>query len=158
MPEAEGKKKTSESPPARFSDDSLGYQVNLLARIMERALAARIQQHGVVPGQFAQLLALYEVDGQSITELAAAVAIEHPTMSRTVSRMERDGLVVVRPDGEDGRSRRIHLTDHARSLEATLKAEATAVNEAFLSLLSGGQEAQLLDLLKLVASSSDTSD
>ncbi len=133
-----------------FSQQSLGYQVNLLARMMEQALSARIRPYGVVPGQFAQLLALYRSDGQTVTDLASTVAIEHSTMSRTLARMERDGLVVSRPHPDDGRSRRIFLTDHARGLEAALKAEAEAVNREFLELLPSGQAAELLTLLKAV--------
>lgn len=138
-----------------FTAQSLGYQVNLLARTMEQALATRIRPLGVVPGQFAQLLSLYESDGQSVTELAAAVAIEHSTMSRTLARMERDGLVVTRPHPSDGRSRQIHLTDHARELEPLLKAEAEAVNHQFLAALSPEASDQLLALLKGVVAAAD---
>lgn len=138
------------SQPPFSREQSLGYQVNHLARMMIQGLTRRIGPHGVVPGQFAQLLALYEVDGQSITDLAAAVAIEHPTMSRTLDRMERDGLVEARPDPNDGRSRRVYLTDHARSLEPTLKAEASAVNDAFLAPLTDEQSRQLISLLNSI--------
>ncbi len=136
--------------PTDFSSRSLGYQVNLLARTMEQALAARIRPYGVVPGQFAQLLALYRSDGQSVTDLASTVAIEHSTMSRTLKRMERDGLVVTRPNPDDGRSRRIYLTDHARGMESALKAEAEAVNREFLAGLSSGQGEELVTLLKAI--------
>lgn len=127
--------------------ESLGYQVNHLARVMARTLSAQISPHGVVPGQFAQLLSLYERDGQSVMELAEDVAIEHSTMSRTLARMERDGLVETRRDEHDGRSRRIFLTKRAKQLEPTLKAEAAAVNEAFLDHLSANDRATLIQLL-----------
>lgn len=127
--------------------ESLGYQVNHLARTMARALSARTSPHGVVPGQFAQLLVLYERDGQTVMELAEAVAIEHSTMSRTLARMERDGLITTQRDAEDGRSRRIFLTDLARELEPTLKAEAAAVNDAFLDHLKPKERAELIRLI-----------
>jgi len=38
-----------------------------------------IAPHGVVPGQFAQLLAPYDRDGQTPTELARAIGIEPVT-------------------------------------------------------------------------------
>ncbi len=71
-------------------------------------------------------------------------------MSRTLQRMERDGLVVTRPNPDDGRSRCIYLTDRARSIEAALKAEAEAVNREFLTGLSPGQGEELRTLLKTV--------
>jgi DNA-binding MarR family transcriptional regulator len=127
--------------------ESLGYQVNLLARLMAQLLAERIAEHGVVPGQFAQLLALYEQDGQTATELCRAVRIEPGTMTKTLQRMERDGLVERRPDPYDGRAVRIHLTDHARSLEPPLKATASGINAAVVTDLSERRAADVMRTL-----------
>lgn len=65
-----------------------------------RALHQRIAPHDVVPGQFAQLLALYERDGVTQQELCEIVRIEQPTMAVTLQRMERDGLITRRRDPE----------------------------------------------------------
>ncbi len=51
----------------------LGYLVNHLSHLLEGALQSRVQTFGVVPGQFAQLLALYERDGRTQAELCRAV-------------------------------------------------------------------------------------
>ena len=83
---------------------SLGYQVNLLGRLLAVLLQREIAPQGVVPGQFAALLALYDRDGQSLTELCRAVGIEPGTMTKTVRRMERDGLVLRHHDPDDRRS------------------------------------------------------
>lgn len=80
-----------------------------LARLL-RALRERIESLGVVPGQFAQLLALYEQDGLTQAELCAHVEIERPTMARTLSRMQRDGLIDRVPDPADGRRSLVTLT------------------------------------------------
>jgi DNA-binding MarR family transcriptional regulator len=132
-------------PAASFTRaESLGYQVNLLARLMAQLLAERIAEHGVVPGQFAQLLALYEQDGLTATELCRAVRIEPGTMTKTLQRMERDGLVERRPDPRDGRAIRIHLTDRARELEPLLKATAARVNAAVIGELSDRRAAEFM--------------
>jgi DNA-binding MarR family transcriptional regulator len=107
---------------------SLGYQVNHLARLMAQALRARISPRGVVPGQFAQLLALYEKDGLSQRELCERVRIEQPTMANTLRRMERDGLVRRLPDPGDGRRAVVMLTERARDLEDALVDSARSVN------------------------------
>src|SRR5680860_829710 len=57
---------------------------------MAQALRERIAPFGVVPGQFAQLLALYEQDGLSQRELCERGRIEKPTMANTIQRMARD--------------------------------------------------------------------
>ncbi|HEX8933032.1 MAG TPA: MarR family winged helix-turn-helix transcriptional regulator [Pseudonocardiaceae bacterium] len=109
---------------------SLGYQVNYLARLLAHALRERIESLGVVPGQFAQLLALYEQDGLTQAELCAQVEIEQPTMAKTLSRMQRDGLIDRVPDPADGRRSLVMLTPRARELEHELVSAAHAVNAA----------------------------
>jgi DNA-binding MarR family transcriptional regulator len=107
---------------------SLGYQINHLARLMAQALRVRIAPLGVVPGQFAQLLALYEEDGQSQRELCERVRVEQPTMANTLRRMERDGLVRRLPDPGDGRRAVVMLTERARGLQEALVDAARSVN------------------------------
>jgi DNA-binding MarR family transcriptional regulator len=109
-------------------ESSLGYLVNHLGRLLAQALRERIEPHGVVPGQFAQLLALYETDGLTQAELCARVQIEQPTMANTLARMERDGLITRTPDPADQRRALVRLTEHARRLEPDLLAAARAVN------------------------------
>jgi DNA-binding MarR family transcriptional regulator len=108
--------------------ESLGYLTNHLARLFAHTLAERIAEHGVVPGQFAQLLALYERDGLTQRELCDRVRIEQATMAKTLQRMERDGLVRLVPDTEDRRRIRVHLTEKARRLKPRLAAAGHAVN------------------------------
>ena len=108
---------------------SLGYQVNHLARLLEQGLRTRTVAHGVVPGQFAQLLALYEQEPLTQRELCDRVQIEQSTMAYTLQRMERDGLIERTPDPADGRRSFISLTRRARELQETLASAARAVNE-----------------------------
>ena len=108
---------------------SLGYQVNHLARLLEQGLRTRTVGHGVVPGQFAQLLALYEQEPLTQRELCDRVQIEQSTMAYTLQRMERDGLIERTPDPADGRRSFISLTRRARELQETLASAARAVNE-----------------------------
>jgi DNA-binding MarR family transcriptional regulator len=115
---------------------SLGYMVNLEARMLAQALHRRIAPHGVVPGQFPALLALYERDGRTQAELCREVRIEQPTMANTLRRMERDGLVRRESDSNDGRRQLIFLTPRARSLRPKLVAAARRVNEVATSGLT----------------------
>jgi DNA-binding MarR family transcriptional regulator len=109
-------------------ESSLGYLVNHLARLLAQALRERIEPHGVVPGQFAQLLALYESDGLTQAELCTRVQIEQPTMANTLARMERDGLITRTPDPADQRRSLVRLTERARRLEPDLLAATRTVN------------------------------
>ncbi|MBB2911079.1 DNA-binding MarR family transcriptional regulator [Streptosporangium becharense] len=107
---------------------SLGYQVNHLGRLLAQALRARTAPHGVVPGQFAQLLALYEQDGLTQNQLCERVRIDQSTMAHTLQRMQRDGLVERAADPADRRRVLITLTGRARELESDLVRAAGEVN------------------------------
>lgn len=126
---------------------SFGYLVNHLARLLARSLRARIEPLGVVPGQFAQLLALFEEDGLVQSELTQRVRIDQSTLAHTLKRMERDGLVTRVQDGADRRRFRVWLTPRARELQPQLVAAATEVNALVLAGLAHEQKAELLGIL-----------
>ena len=117
-----------ETRPALPAHASLGYEVNHLGRLLAHGLRARIEGLGVVPGQFAQLLALYEKDGLTQAELCELVEIEQPTMANTLARMQRDGLITREPDPADRRRSRVLLTDRAQALRPELVAAAQEVS------------------------------
>jgi DNA-binding MarR family transcriptional regulator len=140
------------SPATSFRQESLGYQVNHLARLLAQALRRRIEGYGVVPGQFAQLLTLYEEDGLTQSELRDRVRIEQPTMAATLKRMERDGLVERVPDPSDRRRAHVMLTERARRLEKDLTASARAINQAAADGLSESEiDAFMRTLARLIA-------
>jgi DNA-binding MarR family transcriptional regulator len=120
------KQRTVTAAPLRPAS-SVGYQVNRLARLFEAALRARIAAHGVVPGQFPALLALYEHDGRTQRELCQIASVDQSTMAKTLARMKRDGLIREEPDPQDGRRIRYLLTPAARALEPELAAAGHAV-------------------------------
>ena len=117
---------------------SLGYQINHLARLLGNGLRVGISDTGVTPGQFAQLLALYEQDGLTQQELCERVRIDQSTMAHTLRRMERDGLIVRTVDPDDRRRSRNTLTPRAREIEKTLTQGAREANARALEGL--GQE------------------
>ncbi|WP_327142191.1 MarR family winged helix-turn-helix transcriptional regulator [Nocardia sp. NBC_01327] len=127
---------------------SLGYVINHLARLMEQALRDRIAEYGVVPGQFAQMLALYEKDGVSQNELCEKVRIDQSTMAHTLKRMERDGLIQRTADPTDGRRALIYLTDRAQELRAALVAAALEVNDIATAGFPDPQEEDFLRMAR----------
>ena len=132
-------------------DESLGYLVNRVARSMANQLAERMRPAGIGIGQWAVLLFLFARDGLSQAELSRDVAIEPPTMVRTIDRLVRDGHVTRVADPADGRVSRIYLTDRGRSLREELVPMAVAINEATLARLTDREGKALRRILtKLV--------
>jgi hypothetical protein len=89
-------------------EDSLGYLVNRAARSMARQLAEELRPTGIGLGPWAVLLFLWARDGMTQAELSRVVAIEPPTMARTLDRMVRDRLVTRAADEADARLTRIY--------------------------------------------------
>lgn len=124
-------------------EESLGYLLQRAAKSIARQFGDRLARHDVSVGQWAVLMFLWARDGINQTELSRLVAIEPPTMVRTLDRMERDGLVTRSPDPRDGRASRIHLTERGWALRDRLVPEAVAVNTAATAQLTAAEERTL---------------
>jgi len=132
---------------ANKNDASLGDAVNHLARLMTQALGEATAAHGITPGQVPVLKCLWQQDGLTQRELYQRVHIEQATMSNTLSRMERDGLIRRKPDANDRRAQRVMLTAKAKKLQAKIAAAAGAVNKAALGKLKVKDQKVLTDLM-----------
>lgn len=100
--------------------ESLGYLISVLARLLDRSLNARLQQHGSSFGQWPVLLALWAEDGLLQIDLARRAAIEPATLVLTLDRMERDGFVRRQRLSHDRRLSGIYLTAKGRQLRDEL--------------------------------------
>jgi DNA-binding MarR family transcriptional regulator len=90
----------------------IGIIHQLGSTVMERSLT-----DGLTLPQFAVLNHLVRLgDQQSPVELARAMQVTKATMSSTLGRLERKGLVSGNPDPNDGRSRRIAITAKGRKM------------------------------------------
>jgi DNA-binding MarR family transcriptional regulator len=63
------------------------------------------------------LIPLLEEDGLRMGEIAGRARLSKQTMTTMVRLCERDGLVERRPDPDDGRATRVHLTAKARRFQ-----------------------------------------
>lgn len=128
-------------------EKSLGYVVNHLSRLMTQALGDETANLGVTPGQLPVLMCLWEQDGLTQRELYQRVHIEQATMSNTLSRMERDGLVKRKPDPDDRRASRVMLTPKAKKIEADLVEATKAVTKKALGDLKKKDKKTVMDLM-----------
>lgn len=126
---------------------SAGYLTNWAARLFFRALERKM---GMGAGPMPVFFALQS--GQSLTqkELAISATVEQPTMANTLARMERDGLVVRRPDPKDRRSALVELTTLGRERAQIAFATALEVNGVAMAALTAEEQAQYYALLHKV--------
>jgi DNA-binding MarR family transcriptional regulator len=128
--------------------------IRLLAasfKLSRARLQEELEPHGLHAGQdyMVQVLA-DEEEGLSIGEMASRLAVEVPTVVKTVQRMEAAGVVRREPDPADRRSSRIVLTEHGRSLEPIVREALEQVTATATGGLTQAEKEQLVDLLERV--------
>lgn len=71
-------------------------------------------------------------DGETPTRLARAFQVSKPSMTATIGRLATKGLVRVESDADDGRAKRLRITDAGRNAHALGRARlATLQSELF---------------------------
>lgn len=128
-------------------EDSTPQLVSVAARLFSRALQARFAQHEVSAGQWPLLLYLWDQDGLSQKQLSRRVQIEEATTTRTLDRMERDGLVRRVRDESDRRRINVFLTEHGQQLREELVPYAQEVNALATHGLSDQDKSKINSLL-----------
>jgi MarR family transcriptional regulator, transcriptional regulator for hemolysin len=123
---------------------------NLAARLFARAVDRNVRELGVSAGYLPVLFAPAADKALAQTALAKAAAMEQPTMAATLTRMERDGLVLRRPDPGDGRSSLISLMPAATRKIRAVEAAVSEVNERALSELTDKERVAFMTALEAI--------
>ncbi len=90
------------------------------SRVVTRMYDDCLRPTGITIGQYSVLAALYFVPSMPLRKLAQRLELDRTTLTRSLARLERDGLVTITLDPEDTRVRSISIT-HA-GLEKLTKA------------------------------------
>jgi MarR family transcriptional regulator, organic hydroperoxide resistance regulator len=139
-----------DSEPTLAFSDSVGYQLRMSHRALQRYLQAMIQPHGITIGMWYFLRALWDEDGQTQRELSRRIGTSEPTTLNAIAAMERVGLVTRERDKTDGRKLNVLLTDKGHGLKAVLLPLAIQVVETATADFSVDQRRALLDALAAV--------
>jgi DNA-binding MarR family transcriptional regulator len=120
------------------------------ARAHRSAAASLLGEVGLHPGQEALLMQLWEGDGRTQAELAEALAVEPPTVTKMLQRMEMAGLLVRKPDPDDGRAQRVYLTAKGKRLRQRVDRLWSKLASQSVDGLSPRQQATLRTMLARV--------
>ena len=107
---------------------SIGYLLRDCYRSFSRALEVRTKPYGVGVGQWFFLRELWEEDGLTQGDLSSRAGMTAPTTVVAIRRMVKDGLVLRKPDDQDRRKVRIHLTGKGHRFRDELLPLALDVN------------------------------
>lgn len=130
--------------------DSLGWLLNNAARLSSRRLSTKLLQYNVTPPQWGVLVALWDQDGLSLSELAKRSFFDGPTMTGIVDRLEKANLVQRRRDSTDRRVISVYLTDEGRRLESVLPALSEEANSEAVAGLSDAEVTRFTETLRRV--------
>ncbi len=89
-------------------------EIGILSQLSRAAMEARLPDGLMLP-HFSVLNHLTRVrDGQTPNTLARAFQVPKTTMTHTLTGLVKHGLVEMRPNPKDGRSKRVWLTEPGR--------------------------------------------
>ena len=131
-------------------DSSVGYQIRLTHRLMQRYLQREIEPHGVTLGMWYFLRALWHEDGLTQRELSEIVGTMEPTTLTAIRSMEKKGLVKRVRSDVDRRKINIHLTPHGQALRERLLPLARMVVDNSVEGFSERERSALIQFLGLI--------
>ena len=103
----------------QIRDRCLCLHVQRAARMVARRFDDALRPLGLTNGQFSLLTSLNRPQPASMGATAALLAMDRTTLTAALKPLERGGLIDVRVDPADRRSRELTLTRAGRSLLAT---------------------------------------
>lgn len=129
---------------------SVGYQIRMTHRSIQRFLQLRIAPYDVTLGMWYFLRALWEEDGLTQSELSRMIGTSEPTALNSIQAMERAGYIERIRDQEDRRKLKIFLTPEGRALAPTLVPLAAEVVREATKRLTTREVQMLLSLLNAI--------
>lgn len=134
--------------PMHDPEQSVGFLVNDVARLLRRNFNRRAQELGLSQAQWQALAYLSRQEGVNQVTLADSLEIQPITLARLIDRLQKAGLVARRPDPADRRAFRLYLTAAARSLLERMWQLAVETREEAMAGLADDRKQVLIDALR----------
>lgn len=122
---------------------------------LNQAFRQRVAHLGVTPDQFSILRWLSEGDPQGLTQrtITDLMASDPNTITSTLARMEKNGLIIRTPHERDRRANRVKLQPAGRRAFERARKVAMELQESVLSTLLNARRSQFLEDLEAIADS-----
>lgn len=116
-----------------------GLMMEISRMYMEKCFV-KLKNLGIHPRQIPILAVLYKKDGCSQKELVKELGVKPPTVTVSIQRLEKSGLLIRRQDEKDQRVSRIYLSDEGRAI---IKEGIQMAKEGEQQILVGFSESEL---------------
>ncbi|QOC91807.1 MarR family winged helix-turn-helix transcriptional regulator [Micromonospora craniellae] len=138
--------------------DDLGWMLGVVFRAYLRAADHVASDLPGGPRGYQVLVAADREPARNQGAVAEELGIDRTVLTYLIDDLERDGLVVRRPDPVDRRSRLVTLTDAGRDAARRRREALAGVETRLLHTLTSTQCGELRDLLKQVACAAQADD
>ncbi len=118
-----------------------------------RLMMQEMRDHGLHHGQAMCLRLLSANDGITQRDLADALHVARPTVTKMLNSMEKAGLVRRRPDAADARLTCVELTDAGRDEEKKMNLAAADYVNSTIATLPEADRRELARLLEKLGAS-----
>lgn len=118
------------------------------SRLLIKKANELLKPHGLTDAYTYFLMALYQQDGLTQSEMHKQIGIEQPTAVRTLDRMERDGLITRIRSLTDRRAIEIRLTEKGQVYQKIIEQCADELNQLALKGFKDEEKSAIKHLLK----------
>jgi MarR family transcriptional regulator, organic hydroperoxide resistance regulator len=129
----------------RIEDWQLLARFALAYRSLSDVFMDQVSMHRA---QATVLCRLYLQDGMSQTEIARQLAVQGPTATDMLQRMEEAGLIARQRDPENNRLVRVYLTEAGRDKKRSVSEQFSKLERAVFENFNEEERAQLRQLLE----------
>lgn len=133
------------------TDDPLAFRIFNEIGIIEQLSRNRIERvlpEGLTLPQFTVLNHFVRLGGErSPARLASAFQVTKQTMTSTLQRLERSGFIEMRPDPDDGRGKRVAITEKGRQMRQDCLAAMAPVLKRLTEIVGNDHLGAALPLL-----------
>ncbi len=132
--------------------EDIGFYFKKINDLMVARVNAQMKESGLTFSQVELLMYLLDKNGEQVSpkELEQHFHLSHPTITGTLQRMERKGLLRCEINPADRRSRRIILLDKAYEMQKDITDQKQKLDRGFAAHMEEGQLEQLRKLLIIV--------
>ncbi|MBL0371619.1 winged helix-turn-helix transcriptional regulator [Rhizobium sp. KVB221] len=139
-----------EQCPCLSQDYPVSFAIFALARSHRARAAQLLAEIGLFPGQEILLMQLGEKDGQPQKSLCETIGLDHSTVAKSLTRLERCGLIERRKCAEDGRVSQVYLTDKGREARNAICGVWANLEQMTVQHLTPAEQAQLISLAERI--------
>ncbi|MFW6098119.1 MAG: MarR family winged helix-turn-helix transcriptional regulator [Chloroflexota bacterium] len=128
--------------------DYIGFQILQIHKAHRNRAESAFNRLGLHTGQEMVLFQLWREEGVTQSQLAGTLCVGPATITKSVKRLEKAGLVQRKQDADDARVSRVYLTPRGRELEAPVRQVWDELEALTVQGLSDEEQARLRRLLQ----------